>query len=132
VERRARKAYFAALDALRTGLIAEDRHIKLLRLTEEVRSGSAKTALEHLERVLAAVARREESAPLLPAPTRLLELTASVPRNALVGHESFEVRFAWTIEWLRTRGYLTGMEQAVRWRVESTPAHVPALAVAGD
>ena len=102
VERRAKKLYFAVLDAMRTGVIEPTLRGRLTRLILEARP-RPDYMLRHLMRVLDAVARRARETggkPLLglpPAP--LAEIDVSMP--AAVGvHEAIR----WPLEWLQTRG----------------------------
>src|SRR5215469_17519309 len=71
LERRAKKAYFAVLDAMRTGVVDSDRVTQLRRLTGEVRtrrSGCAMVgdALEQLLGILGTIAAGIGGEPLLP------------------------------------------------------------------
>lgn len=124
-ERRAKKAYFAVLDAMRTGVISPLQMQKLGRLIDEVRSRSARLALTQLERVWQAVSRYGAESPLLPPPTRMVELTATVVRVSTAAHVNLQSRFAWSLEWLRTRGYLAaGADELMDWRLEGVPGQL--------
>jgi len=102
VERRAKKLYFAVLDAMRTGVIEPTLRGRLTRLILEARP-RPDYMLRHLMRVLDAVARRARETggkPLLPLPSvPLAEIDVSMP--SVVGvHEAIR----WPLEWLQTRG----------------------------
>lgn len=122
-ERRARRAYFAALDALRTGQVTDVERTKLQRFVDEVRHGSVKTHLEHLRRVFD-FAHLSDGAPVLRKPEQpfnRIELT--VPVTDISSRPvQLEQRFAWTIEWLRTRGYTAGRALRIDWRLRETPS----------
>lgn len=122
-ERRARRAYFAALDALRTGQVADVERTKLQRFVSEVRHGSVKTHLEHLRKVFD-FAHTTDGAPVLRKPERpvsRVELTVPVT-DINCRPAQLELWFAWTIEWLRTRGYTAGRGLRIDWRLRETPA----------
>jgi hypothetical protein len=102
VERRAKKLYFAVLDAMRTGVIEPTLRGKLTRLILEARP-RPDYMLRHLMRVLDAVARRARETggkPLLPLPPApMAEIDVAMP-PALGVHEALR----WPLEWLQTRG----------------------------
>lgn len=114
VERRAKKAYFAVLDAMRTGVVDADRSAQLSRLAGEVRTGRAANAeaevLDQLVWLMSAIAAGVAGAPLLPhlrEPLAALVVgvtsasaTALLPRSA----DALTEVLRWPLEWLRTRG----------------------------
>src|SRR5688500_2459837 len=51
-DRRARRAYFATLDALRSGRVDEEEVAKSQRLLADIRSMSARAALTHFLRIM--------------------------------------------------------------------------------
>jgi hypothetical protein len=126
-ERRVRNAYFAALDALRTGRVVEERRTKLGRLRNEVRSREARASLDRLDRVFDAVTRQRSAAPgpVLPQPQQATELTAIVPIEQFGPADELTRKFAWALEWLRTRGYLAGGTGHVRWRAGGVGRSAP-------
>src|SRR5579862_5520376 len=104
VERRAKKLYFAVLDAMRTGVIEPTLRGKLTRLIIEARP-RPDYMLRHLVRILDAVARRTRETggkPLLPLPAdRLEDVDVSIASSpASTVHEALR----WPLEWLHTRG----------------------------
>ena len=117
-ERRARKAYVAALEALATGTVPAEQARKIQRLATEVRSASARVALEHLLRVLGFV--RKHGRPVLPPPDEPLStVIATVPLPPQgAGEEGLRRRYAWALEWLQTRRYLATRGLAIEWRVD--------------
>jgi hypothetical protein len=116
-ERRARKAYFAALDALHLGQVNEDAVGKLHRLVADLRVGTANRAVEHLLRVFSFARRAGE--PVLSAPDEpLARLTVSVPAEFWsADRERMAARLAWPLEWLRMRRYVVGKELEIDWRM---------------
>jgi hypothetical protein len=123
-ERRARKAYFAALDALHLGEVNEDAAHKLQRLVADLRVGTANRAVEHLLRVFT-FARRAARPVLSPPREPLARLTVSVPAELWsTDRERMAARLAWPLEWLRMRRYVVGKELEIHWRMlpGSTPA----------
>jgi hypothetical protein len=110
VERRAKKLYFAVLDAMRTGVIEPTLRGRLTRLIVEARP-RPDYMLRHLMRVLDAVARRARETggkPLLgfpPGPLSEVDVSISTPPTvappaAVAVHEALR----WPLEWLQTRG----------------------------
>jgi hypothetical protein len=116
-ERRARKAYFAALDALHLGQVNADAVGKLHRLVADLRAGTASRAVEHLLRVFA-FAGRAAGRPVLPTPSEpLAQLTVSVPAELWSSdRERMATRLAWPLEWLRMRRFIAGKELEIEWR----------------
>ena len=115
-ERRARKAYFAALDALYQGQVSDEAVSKLQRLVADVRSTSARGALEHLLRVFGFV-RREEARPVLVAPPApCARITIGVPANEWDADRTrLADRYAWPLEWLRMRRFVIGKSLVIDW-----------------
>ncbi len=113
VERRAKKLYFAVLDAMRTGRIDPTLRSKLTRLIIEARP-RPDYMLRHLVRVLDAVARRARETggkPLLPLPSApLAEIDVSISKAQVPTPESSALlatvneALRWPVEWLQTRG----------------------------
>jgi hypothetical protein len=103
VERRAKKLYFAVLDAMRTGVVEPTLRGKLTRLIVEARP-RPDYMLRHLMRVLDAVARRARETggkPLLPLPPApMAEIDVAMP-PALGVHEALR----WPLEGLPPRGH---------------------------
>jgi hypothetical protein len=114
-ERRARKAYFAALDALYRGEVNEDAAGKLRRLVTDVRSLTARSALEHLLRVFGFV-RREAVAVLVAPPVPCERVAIGVPGAQWTpDRERLPERYAWPIEWLRMHRFVAGKALVVDW-----------------
>ena len=115
-ERRARKAYFAALDALHLGHVSEDAVGKLHRLVADLRVGTANRAVEHLLRVFA-FASRTAGRPVLPAPSEpLARLTVAVPAELWSSdRERMAARLSWPLEWLQMRRFVVGKELEIEW-----------------
>ena len=124
-ERRARKAYFAALDALHLGQVNADAVGKLHRLVADLRVGTANRAVEHLLCVFAC-AGRAPGRPVLPAPCEpLAEVTVTVPAELWsADRERMAARLAWPLEWLRMRRFIAGKELEIEWRL--LPGAAPA------
>ena len=115
-ERRARKAYFAALDALHQGQVNDEAVDKLQRLVEDVRSTSARRALEHLLRVFGFV-RRDGVKPVLVAPSApCARVTVGVPAEEWDADRTrLAERYAWPLEWLRMRRFVAGKSLIIDW-----------------
>ena len=117
-ERRARRAYFATLDALRTGRVDEAEMAKSQRLLADLRSTSARAAVNHFLRILEAV-RRSEGEPVIPTPSApMADLVVTAP--AITGTEEtegLEERYRWALEWLDARRYVVGRGLTVHWQV---------------
>lgn len=127
LERRAKKAYFAVLDAMRTGVVDTDRVTQLRRLTGEVRTRrSAEMVADTLEQLLGmmgAIAAGMGGAPLLPELNQpLAELVIglnSAPAPLPLSAESLGEVLRWPLEWLRTRGVTVANGLEVHWAVQS-------------
>lgn len=110
VERRAKKVYFAVLDAMRTGTVDPDARARLARLIAEARP-KADDMLRHLMRVLDAVARNARETggrPLLavpPAPIDELHIELPTVNDSARGKSSGPTELLqWPVEWMQTRG----------------------------
>jgi len=122
-ERRARRAYFAALDALHTGKVADVERSKLQRFVDEVRHTGVRGQLEHLRRVLDFSLGRS-GAPLVDRPEKpyaRVQLTVPVPQGTS-RPEQLQERFRWTLEWLQTRGYTVARDLRTDWRLQVIPS----------
>ena len=117
-ERRARRAYFAALDALHTGAVDEDDADKCARLARELKSNAARGAVMHFLRIFALV-RRTGGAPVLRAPAAPIdELTITAPPVGVTEPDLLAERFRWALEWLDARRYVVGGKRLrVDWQV---------------
>jgi len=122
-ERRARKAYFAALDALYQGQVNEEAVEKLQRLVADVRSTTARHALEHLLRVFGFV-RRGAKRPVLVAPSApCARITVGVPADAWDGDRNrLAERYAWPLEWLQMRRFVAGKTLVIDWYPLAAPS----------
>lgn len=130
-ERRARRAYFATLDALRTGDVNPVETAKIERLLGDLRSQTARAAVSHFQRVLDFVDRPGTSA-VIPAPSAPMSaVVISVPPNPPTRRRStdLEARYRWALEWLSTRHFVVSKGLRVEWRVRraTPPAGVQAL-----
>lgn len=127
LERRAKKAYFAVLDAMRTGVVDTERVTQLRRLTGEVRTRRSTEmvadTLEQLLGMMGAIAAGMGGAPLLPELNQpLAELVIglnSAPAPLPVSTESLGEVLRWPLEWLRTRGVTVANGLEVHWAVQS-------------
>jgi hypothetical protein len=118
-ERRVRKAYFATLDALRTGVVDPDRLVKLGRLLGEVRSATTRAGLEHLRTVQRFVCRAAAGWPVIPGPEAPLDrvvVTAPFDPARRPDRAELERRYAWALDWLRMHRWVAGREIAIEWR----------------
>ncbi len=123
-ERRARRAYFATLDALRTGAVDPVETAKIERLIGDLRSHTARTALLHFQRVLEFVGRLGRSA--VPAPTEpMTAVVIGAPPVPAASTRPVDLatRYRWALEWLSTRRFVASKGLRVEWRVRrATPA----------
>jgi hypothetical protein len=114
-ERRARKAYFAALDALHLGHGNDEAVGKLQRLVADVRAGVANRPLEHLLRVFAH-ARRATRPSLVPPPEPLAHVKVGVPLELWATERArLAVALACPLEWLQMRRYVVGKGLLIDW-----------------
>lgn len=120
LERRAKKAYFATLDSLRTGAVDSARQAQLARLALEARARETHDALGHLLRVMDAVSRLAFPQPLLrlpPVPFRevVVTLRSGPLARQMPGLAASAACLEWPLEWLRTRGHILtqGLEISV-------------------
>jgi hypothetical protein len=118
-ERRVRKAYFATLDTLRTGVVEPDRLAKLGRLVAEVRSATTRGGLEHLRAVQRFVRRAAAGWPVIVPPEvpfdRVVVTAPFDPAGPLDG-QALERRYEWALDWLRMHRWVAGREVAIEWR----------------
>ena len=120
-ERRGRRAYFTALDALRTGAVDEAEAAKVERLYAEVRSESARASLRHFRRILDTV--RRAGGPIIPtpdAPLTTLVITAP-PSTGNIAPAALAERYHWSMEWLCARRYIVAKELRLEWQVRPLP-----------
>ena len=124
IERRAKRAYFAALDAMRNGQVDPEQAAKLDRLLAEATSAAAQAVLGHLKRVMEAAVRDGREAPLLPPPAVPFDSIVATSSDAWVSGEADPtLRLEWPLEWLRTRGYVAGGKKLVyRWEPPAAAA----------
>lgn len=118
-ERRARKAYFAALDALATGHVPSEDVAKLGRLIDDVGSDMARESLVRLRRAIAFVERAtsDDEPALLPAAHPCDVLVLTLPAGEQEWRpEMLRERYDWTLEWLRTRRFVVGKGLSIEWR----------------
>lgn len=120
-ERRVRKAYFATLDALRTGVADPDRIAALARLARDVRCARARVGLLHLLRAQRFVRATASGWPVIPAPSGPLgRIVVTVPAGIEVEcPDALATRFAWTLDWLRMHRWIDGSRATVAWRATS-------------
>ncbi len=122
-ERRIRKAYFATLDALRTGLVDPTRLAKLGRLASEVRSATTRGGVEHLRVVQRFVRRAASGWPVILAPEVPFDrvvVTAPFDPEARPDDVELERRYAWVLDWLRMHRWVAGRDVAIEWRPLAT------------
>ena len=117
-ERRARRSYFATLDALRTGRVDEDEATKAQRFLADLRSSSARATIAHFLRIIDAV-RRSDGQPVIPTPDApLVDLVVTAP--AITGPDEvqgMEARYRWALEWLAARRFVVGRGLRLTWQV---------------
>jgi hypothetical protein len=122
-ERRAKKAYFAALDAMRTGHADPEQAAKLGRMLTEASTRSARAVLGHLMRVMEAADRVTARGPVFPPPPAPLESAVATTTLAWAPEQGDPVeRLAWPLEWLRTRGYIISKGFNLRWHTPRSAA----------
>ncbi|HEX5580532.1 MAG TPA: hypothetical protein VFX39_03075 [Gemmatimonadaceae bacterium] len=117
-ERRARRAYFATLDALRTGSIDPVEEAKIGRLLDDLRSSSAQQTLRHFQRILDHVRglAGRPTIPGPPAPMRSVVIAAPSQRGPRRPPD-LTARYRWALDWLEARHYVAaGKELRVDWR----------------
>ena len=127
LERRAKKAYFAVLDAMRTGVVDAERVGQLRRLAGEVRTRRSAEmvadALEQLIGVMGTIATGMGGAPVLPELNQPLAALViglrSTPASLPASAESLSEVLRWPLEWLRTRGVTVANGLEIRWAVQS-------------
>lgn len=118
-ERRARRAYFATLDAMRTGVVDQTESTKLDRLLNDLRSRNASSAVGHFRTVMDFV-RRLGGKPVIsapPAPLDAVVITAPPSPTGGVRPSDLSERYRWALDWLTTRRFLAVKELRVEWRV---------------
>ena len=122
-ERRARRAYFAALDALRTGAVDAEEEAKAERLRRDLRSQTALTAVGHFHRVFELVHRRDGTpvVPTPPAPLRAAVITVP-PGPGSIRPSELEARYRWTLDWLQARRFFVGKGLILDWRIRRVAA----------
>ena len=132
-ELRVRKAYYATLDALRTGQAEPERIAKLGRLIREVRSESVREGLEHLRRVQRFVRSAGGGWPVIPTPSLALDhIVVSAPASPSEDLTDAELthRYAWALDWLRMHRWTVGRGLLLEWRhFEPLPSDAPAPAI---
>ena len=126
LKRRAKKAYFAALDAMRTGRVDSEAAAKLRRLLAEATTRPARMLLGQLVNIMEAAMRTGE--PILPPPPVPLDslvATATDPYVNVKAKEDPLEELAWPLEWLRTRGYIVSKGLQLRWEMPHGPVAAP-------
>jgi hypothetical protein len=124
-ERRARRAYLAALDALHTGRLGPDQVPRLVALLRDLRSTTARPPLEHLVRVLGRVRRCRPGERLVrrpPQPLTRITVTVPVPPAADAPWDDAALvqRYRWTLGWLRDRGFVVARDLVIEWHLAGT------------
>jgi len=120
-ERRAKKAYFAALDAMRTGTVDPEQAAKLGRMLGEATTRSAQTVLAHLVRVMEAASRVAGRRPLCPPPPAPLGAVIATTTLSWAPEMGDPMdRLEWPLEWLRTRRYIVSKGLDFRWQPPRT------------
>ena len=116
-KRWAERAYFATLDAMRTGRVDEEHTITLGKLLLETTTRSARGAFEHLGRVIDAVVRNAGKALLPPPPpTPLDSLVATATVTLATEWDDLVERLVWPLAWLQTRGYVVREGVDLQWQ----------------
>ncbi|GEM_PF-3461023 len=124
LERRAKKAYFAVLDAMRTGVVDASRCAQLRRLAGEVRArrsaGVVADTLDQLVAVMGGIAAAGVAGtpqfPELSEPLAALVIgvtSASAQALVPVSSEALGELLRWPLEWLRTRGLIAASDVEV-------------------
>jgi hypothetical protein len=127
LERRAKKSYFAVLDAMRTGVVDADRNAQLRRLAGEVRTrrsgGMVADTLEQLVSMMGAIATGVAGAPLLPELSQpLAALVVGVTSGSTPMPDTADALaelLRWPLEWLRTRGVTVANGLEIHWIPQS-------------
>lgn len=131
-ERRARRAYFATLDALRTGRPDPVEAAKIERLLGDLRSQTARASIRHFQRVLEFVGRTGSGTVLPPPAEPMTTVVITAPPGPAGGNRPAEMaeRYRWALEWLSTRRYVVPKGLKVEWRASraAPPAGVNAAA----
>lgn len=123
-ERRARRAYFATLDALRTGAVDPVETAKIERLLGDLRSHTARATVSHFQRVLQFVERLGSSAVVPPPAEPMTAVVIGAPPlpAASTRPANLATRYRWALEWLSTRRFVASKGLRVEWRVRrATP-----------
>ncbi|MHB1224130.1 MAG: hypothetical protein ACYC2G_08835 [Gemmatimonadaceae bacterium] len=118
-ERRARRAYFATLDALRTGAVNAVETAKIERLLADLRSRTAQTTMRHFQRVIDFVGRPGGGA-VVPAPAEpMTAVVIDAPPLPVASTRPVDLatRYRWALEWLSTRRFVASKGLRVEWRV---------------
>jgi hypothetical protein len=123
-DRRARRAYFATLDALRSGRVDEEEVAKSQRLLADIRSMSARAALTHFLRIMDTV-REGDGVPVIPTPPApLSELVVTAPAmGGTPDPTELARRYRWALEWLEARRYVVGRGLQLQWLVRRMTLH---------
>jgi hypothetical protein len=127
LERRAKKSYFAVLDAMWTGVVDADRSAQLRRLAGEVRTrrsaGMVADALEQLVAMMGTVATGMGGAPMLPELNQpLAALVIGITSGSAplpVSADTLAEMLRWPLEWLRTRGVTVANGLEIRWAAQN-------------
>lgn len=134
-ERRARRAYFATLDALRTGVVNQAESAKLDRLLHDLRSRSASAAMAHFRVVMEFVRQLGGEPVIQPPPAPLTAVVITAPPSPAGGRAAeLAGRYRWALDWLTTRRFLAPREPRIEWRVRrvTPPTGSRVVRPAGD
>ncbi len=130
-ERRARRAYFATLDSLRTGAVNPLETAKMERLIGDLRSQTARASLSHFQRVIRFVERWGAGAVVPSPPEPMAAVVITAPPNPSGSSRPPELasRHQWALDWLSTRRFVVTKGLRVEWRVRraTPPAGIPSL-----